>query len=93
VTRFYKAGDIVTVTIGPNAGLIAEITSVRMFATDSGYYLRGGEGLYAHRDVIFTRARTDGNPCGKPCSTSDHAAIDTCDHCRGVCLCRIRGTA
>jgi hypothetical protein len=84
MTRFYKAGDHVTITHGPGAGETREIASVRMFATDSGYYLRGRDGLYSHRDVRLAR-QSDGNPCGHSCDAQDHRLIRTCDHCRGIC--------
>ncbi|GGV19843.1 hypothetical protein GCM10010275_71890 [Streptomyces litmocidini] len=80
MTRFLKAGDHVLITAGFGAGETREITSVRMFATDSGYYLRGGDGLYEHRNVALARERT-----GNPCDTRSHDLIDTCDHCRGIC--------
>ncbi|BBB01109.1 hypothetical protein RVR_8365 [Actinacidiphila reveromycinica] len=55
-----------------------------MFATDAGYYLRGGDGLYAPRDVELVE-RAASNPCGAACDERDHDLIRTCDHCRGAC--------
>jgi hypothetical protein len=90
VTRFYKAGDIVTVINGPHNGQTATIGSVRMFASDSGYYLNGIDGLVSHKNVALHQERQGPNPCGSPCIQKDHDLLDTCDHCRGVCLCSIR---
>jgi hypothetical protein len=84
----YKAGDWLTVLDGPDEGRTLRVSSVRTFATDSGYYLSGGAGLYGPRQVSLARERTGGNPCGKPCDTHVHDVIKTCDHCRGVCSCR-----
>jgi len=86
----HRAGDWVTILSGPGAGETREITHVRMFATDNGYHLRGGDGLYGPRQVALARERTDGNPCGAPCSERSHNLIGTCDHCRGACICHLR---
>jgi len=87
VTRFYRAGDIVTIINGPYNGHTSVILSVRMFATDSGYYLRGIDGLVSHKNVALAEERQGTNPCGTECSPRQHDLLDTCDHCRGVCLC------
>jgi hypothetical protein len=92
VNRYFKAGDFVTIIRGPGTGKTHEIAAVRMFATDSGYYLHDGDGLYAHRDVVLAHERTNGNPCGTPCSDRDHESLDTCEHCRGTCFCRLLNT-
>lgn len=56
-----------------------------MFATDCGYYLHGGDGLYPVSAVALVRERTDGNPCVAACDDRQHRAMNSCDHCRGVC--------
>lgn len=83
----YKAGDVVTVLEGPDRGRALTVRIVRMFATDNGYYLAGGAGLYGPRMVALERERTGGNPCGEPCDAGEHGLIGTCYHCRGVCSC------
>ncbi|MEU1134439.1 hypothetical protein ABZ383_32040 [Streptomyces sp. NPDC005900] len=82
---YYKAGDWLTILDGPGHGTTLQVNSVRMFATDNGYYLTGGAGLYSPQMVTLARERTNGNPCGAPCDTALHHLIGTCDHCRGVC--------
>ncbi len=84
----HKAGDLVTVLEGPDKGRALTVRSVRMFATDNGYYLAGGAGLYGPRMVALKQERTGGNPCREPCDAREHGLIRTCDHCRGVCSCR-----
>lgn len=86
----YKAGDHVLILIGEETGKTLPITSVRMFATDRGYYVRGGEGLYAPDQVRLVRERENGNPCGQLCDQRSHQTLKTCDHCRGVCTCKYR---
>jgi hypothetical protein len=87
----HRAGDLITITIdGPLKGRTVEITAVRMFATDSGYYAKGIDGLLDPKDVTLTQERTGGNPCGTDCDPRSHDLVHTCDHCRGVCLCRIK---
>ena len=86
----YLAGDVLRVTSGPDEGKEMAVVSVRMFATDSGYYLKGGQGLYGPSEVELAHRREGGNPCGTECSTRSHDLIDTCDHCRGVCFCEYR---
>ena len=83
----HKAGDWLSIIAGPDKGKTLQVSAVRMFATDAGYYLRGGRGLYEPRNVQLARARDGGNPCARPCSNSQHDSIGTCDHCRGVCRC------
>ncbi|MGV9278028.1 hypothetical protein [Streptomyces griseosporeus] len=85
----YRAGDTVLVLEGPEAGQSLMISSVRMFATDNGYYLRGGSGLYSPKQVQLAAERTGGNPCGEPCNDRKHDLIGTCDHCRGQCNCAL----
>lgn len=85
----HKAGDLVTVLDGPDQGQTLPIRSVRMFATDNGYYLVGGAGLYSPHMVALARERTHGNPCGEPCDARAHREVETCDHCRGVCHCHL----
>jgi len=84
VTAFLHAGDRVRILRGPRPGDTREITHVRMFATDAGYYLRGGDGLYAPSDVELVE-RAASNPCGTPCDARTHDSIGTCDHCLGTC--------
>jgi hypothetical protein len=60
-----------------------------MFATDNGYYLQGGSGLYSPQQVELAAERADGNPCGTACDARKHSVIDTCDHCRGTCRCAL----
>lgn len=83
----YRAGDIVEVVAGPGVGLVAPVSTVRVFAADCGYYLRGGEGLYAPQDVQLVSRREGGNPCGTVCDDSQHDAHGICEHCQGVCRC------
>ncbi|KAB7835709.1 hypothetical protein [Streptomyces mobaraensis] len=78
-----------TVLEGPDEGKILMIQSVRMFATDNGYYLAGGAGLYHPQMVALERERVSGNPCGTLCDAQEHRLITTCGHCRGVCPCRV----
>lgn len=80
----YRAGDHVLVRVGRHAGHVLEIASVRMFATDNGYYLHDGEGLYAPNQVELAQERA-GNPCGTACDTRSHNLIGACDHCLGNC--------
>ncbi|MGW2594771.1 hypothetical protein ACWCXC_31520 [Streptomyces sp. NPDC001515] len=82
----YKAGDKLTVHVGTLAGQVREITSVRVFATDNGYYVKGGEGLYGPDQVSLYAERTGGNPCGADCDARDHRMIGVCDHCTGKCF-------
>ena len=86
----HKAGDWLTVLDGPDRGRTLQVAVVRMFATDCGYYFKGGAGLYPPETVCLARERTDGNPCGVPCDARQHSDLNTCDHCRGVCLCHLR---
>jgi hypothetical protein len=81
----HLAGDWLTVVDGPDKGQTLPVASVRMYATDNGYYLVGGNGLYRPREVTLARGRTGGNPCGSPCDGRSHELVDTCDHCRGMC--------
>jgi hypothetical protein len=85
----YKAGDWLVVLDGPGKGKTLKVTSVRMFATDNGYYLAGEAGLYPPPMVALARERTSGNPCSNPCDDRRHRALGTCDHCRGVCHCHL----
>lgn len=85
--RYHKAGDTVRVLEGPGMGRELVVSSVRMFATDNGYYLHGGDGLYPPKQVELVTERTGGNPCGTECDSRKHNLVDTCDHCRGVCQC------
>ncbi|MGQ4393822.1 hypothetical protein ACN6K5_003608 [Streptomyces violaceoruber] len=85
--KYHKAGDTVLVLDGPEKGRRLTVSSVRMFATDNGYYLKGGDGLYSPKQVELAAERTAGNPCGSACEERKHDLIDTCDHCRGVCFC------
>ncbi|MYU24616.1 hypothetical protein [Streptomyces sp. SID8352] len=87
--KYLKAGDRVSVLEGPERGQCLTVSAVRMFATDSGYYLRGGSGLYPPAHVELASARADGNPCGSSCEDRTHDLIGTCDHCRGVCHCTL----
>lgn len=86
----YRAGDWITVTDGELQGQTVQITSVRMFATDAGYWAKGVDGLLPPNRVVLAHERSGGNPCGAQCSVRAHELIGTCDHCRGVCLCRFR---
>lgn len=83
----YRAGDQVKILIGALTGTVRTVHSVRMYATDKGYYVRGGEGLYGPDQVEFVAASPDGNPCGAPCDDRTHesAGYTHCDHCRGAC--------
>jgi hypothetical protein len=86
----HRAGDWITVTDGALKGQTFEIASVRMFATDNGYWVKGADGLLPPNQVALARERAGGNPCGTDCTKHKHDLIGTCDHCRGVCLCRYR---
>jgi hypothetical protein len=87
----YRAGDLIAITAdGPDKGRIVEITSVRMFATDSGYFAKDIDGLLPPNIVTLARERTGGNPCGTPCNDRRHTLIDTCERCRGVCRCWLK---
>ncbi|MCA1224253.1 hypothetical protein [Streptomyces sp. 8L] len=55
-----------------------------MFATDSGYYVANGEGLYGPDQVELVRNRI-GNPCKQDCDARSHSLIKVCDHCLGKC--------
>lgn len=79
----HRAGDQVCVLDGPDKGRTLQISSVRMFATDNGYYLRGGAGLYRPEQVRLARGRAEGNPCGSECV---HEHLPVCDHCLGQCM-------
>lgn len=81
----HKAGDWLTILEGPSNGKTLEVMSVRMFASDGGYYLVGGAGLYSPRMVALARERTGGNPCGQAFDDRMHDLLKTCDHCRGMC--------
>ncbi|MFE9735452.1 hypothetical protein ACFYO9_33915 [Streptomyces sp. NPDC005863] len=83
----HRAGDHVTVLDGPEAGQTLPIVSVRKYATDNGYYLRGGSGLYAPRQVELATERAGGNPCGSACDEHVHGLVGDCDHCLGRCRC------
>ncbi|MET9956018.1 hypothetical protein ABZ135_31360 [Streptomyces sp. NPDC006339] len=83
----HKAGDWLTITRGPDKGKTLQVSSVRMFAADNGYYLCGGRGLYSPKDVQMDRARDGGNPCAAPCTARQHDLTGVCDHCLGVCRC------
>jgi hypothetical protein len=85
----YRAGDWITITSGALAGRTVEISAVRMFATDAGYYAKGVDGLLPPDRVVLAQERTGGNPCGTPCDTRWHRNLHTCDHCRGMCFCRL----
>lgn len=87
--KYHRAGDTVLVLEGPDKGRALTVSSVRMFATDNGYYLQGGSGLYSPQQVELAAERTDGNPCGATCDARKHSVIDTCDHCRGTCRCAL----
>lgn len=87
----FLAGDILRVINGPDKGMEGAVVAVRMFATDRGYYLQGGEGdLYDPKNVELVRKREGGNPCGAECDNRSHDQIDTCDHCRGMCWCEVK---
>ncbi|TKS96341.1 hypothetical protein [Streptomyces lasalocidi] len=83
--QYHKAGDSVLVLTGPDRGQTLVVASVRMFAADPGYYLRGGKGLYSPGQVQLAAERADGNPCGTACNPGQHSALGTCEHCRGTC--------
>lgn len=85
----YRAGDWITITSGHQEGRTVEVFAVRMFATDSGYYAKGVDGLLPPSRVTLARERTGGNPCGTECDTRSHALVRTCDHCRGMCFCHL----
>lgn len=85
----YRAGDFITITSGDLQGQTVEITRVRMFATDSGYYAKEIDGLLSPSQVTLAYRRTNGNPCGAACDNRKHTPmLDTCDHCRGTCFCK-----
>ncbi|MFJ4152769.1 hypothetical protein ACIP10_35070 [Streptomyces galbus] len=88
--KYHIAGDAVLVLEGPGKGQTLTISSVRTFATDNGYHLRGASGLYSPRQVELVAERLDGNPCGTTCDQGQHDALSTCDHCRGTCTCALR---
>lgn len=83
----HRAGDEVTVLEGPEKGRTLQITSVRKYASDNGYHLRGGSGLYPPRRVRLARERTEGNPCATAC---EHDRVEDCQHCLGQCSCALR---
>ncbi|RSN55596.1 hypothetical protein DMH12_15365 [Streptomyces sp. WAC 04229] len=85
--KYHKAGDQVRVLEGPESGQTLTVSSVRMFATDNGYYLKGGSGLYSPHQVELAAERITGNPCGAACVERKHDLIGVCDHCRGECRC------
>ncbi|MEU6562674.1 hypothetical protein [Nocardia nova] len=85
IMPMHRAGDTVTVLCGPDSGRALEISAVRVFAADNGYYLRGGAGLYRPDQVTLAHHRIAGNPCGSPCTEREHAALGSCGHCRGIC--------
>ncbi|TKS96317.1 hypothetical protein [Streptomyces lasalocidi] len=85
--KCHRAGDSVLVLEGPEKGQTLTVSSVRMFATDNGYYLRGGSGLYSPKTVKLVAERPEGNPCSTACDQGKHDALGTCDHCRGTCAC------
>lgn len=86
----YRAGDLIIITAGELEGQTVEITAVRMFATDNGYYAKGVGGLLPPSHVILVRERIGGNPCGTDCTAERSGTVHTCDHCRGVCYCEIK---
>ncbi|MEV8455464.1 hypothetical protein AB0467_34575 [Streptomyces sp. NPDC052095] len=88
--RYYRAGDTVLVLDGPEQGQVLTIASVRKYATDNGYYLYGGSGLYAPRQVELVAERINGNPCGALCEEREHGIVGDCDHCQGQCRCDTR---
>jgi hypothetical protein len=81
--KYHRAGDWVLVLAGQQKGQRLTVTSVRMFAADPGYYLRGGSALYAPGQVRLAAERVVGNRCGSACDPSKHDAVGTCDHWRG----------
>lgn len=85
----HRAGDWVTVMDGPEQGQTLEIKAVRKYATDAGYHLRRGSGLYSPRQVALAAERAGGNPCGTPCDERAHTLIHDCSHCRGRCFCAL----
>lgn len=87
----FRAGDVVKLLVGEQDGREAVIHAVRYYATDCGYYVEGGEGLYGPDQVEFVRERAGGNPCGVECDAKWHADNQMCGHCRGRCLCRMKG--
>lgn len=81
----YKAGDTVLLKIGHLKGQERQIVRVRMFATDSGYYVADGEGgLYGPDQVELVQAGA-GNPCKQDCDARSHSLINVCAHCLGKC--------
>lgn len=87
--RYHEAGDKVLVLEGPEEGQVLVVRSVRKYATDNGYYLHGGSGLYSPRQVELSEKRTGGNPCGKSCEKRVHDLVGDCEHCMGKCFCDI----
>lgn len=90
----YRAGDKVRILRGHGKGTVKEILSVRMYASDAGYYLpdeRYGPGLHLAWNVELVALRTGGNPCRADCDTHAHETTRAdgydghCDHCRGRC--------
>ncbi|MFH8257578.1 hypothetical protein [Streptomyces roseolus] len=88
--KYHVAGDIVLVLEGPEKGQTLAVSSVRMFAADNGYYLKGGSGLYPPKQVKLVAERPAGNPCGAECEEREHDLVGTCYHCRGQCFCTLR---
>ncbi|MER6605653.1 hypothetical protein ABT282_07000 [Streptomyces sp. NPDC000927] len=80
----HSAGDKVKILVGELEGTVREITWVRIFATDKGYYVKGGEGLYAPDQVELVEA-VEGNPCGSLCDARHHSLVGACGHCMGKC--------
>ncbi|MFE0801097.1 hypothetical protein [Streptomyces sp. NPDC058812] len=88
----YRAGDLITITAGALQGRTVEITAVRMYATDNGYYGKDVAGLLPPSHVTLARERAGGNPCGTDCTTERIGTVHTCDHCCGMCYCEAKRT-
>lgn len=84
----YRVGDILRIIGKHHTGEEKAVSSVRMYATDNGYYFPGVDGLVPPRDVELVRRSKDGNPCGVVCER-DEDPRHTCEHCRGVCFCEV----
>lgn len=87
--HLHRAGDLVRIIGRWHTGEEKVVSSVRMYATDNGYYFHGVDGLIPPKDVELVR-RHEGpvNPCGSECERED--VSHTCYCCRGVCWCEIK---
>lgn len=86
--RMHRAGDILRITGRYHTGEEKAVSSVRMYATDNGYYFRGVDGLIPPKDTELVRRHEGPNPCGSVCERADEA--HTCYCCRGVCWCEVQ---